>query len=187
MELIVCRHTQTDHNSQRVYSGQIDIELNDTGRKQANTLADEIVGLANQVADGGLIRAIVSSDLQRAAYLARAIGARIGVTPQLTPDLREVHIGSMAGMVREEALKRFPEERHKTANPHFDFTDIGGEDAHTVLRRQHAVLDMLRETYGHGQCFVVIGHGTALRLLFKEDLGLIDKLHDQGDFQKVVY
>ena len=179
MELIVCRHTQTDHNDQKIYSGQLNPELNETGRKQAEALADQIAAL-------GPVRAIVSSDLLRAAYLADAIGVRTGVTPQLTPDLREVHIGSMAGMVREAALAKFHEERYQTSNPHFDYTEIGGETAAAVLARHHAVLDMLRETYGYHHRSVIVGHGTALRLLFKEDLRLIDKLHRQGDYQVVV-
>lgn len=120
MEIILCRHTRTSDNHNRIYSGQNDIALDAVGRKQARALASTVVRLA-----GPPVGAVLSSNLIRAASLAELIGEQAGVTPHLDRALREVHIGQMAGLMREDALKRFPLERHKTANPDFDYTDIG--------------------------------------------------------------
>ncbi|MDD2732093.1 MAG: histidine phosphatase family protein [Candidatus Pacebacteria bacterium] len=40
--LYLARHGQTDHNLNEIYMGQRDIELNETGRKQARKLGREL-------------------------------------------------------------------------------------------------------------------------------------------------
>lgn len=180
MEIIVCRHTQTNHNRDRVYSGHINVSLNPTGQQQADTLADQIVAL-----DGPPVGAVLCSDLARAMYLGKAVGERAGVAPTYTPALREVHIGQMAGYVREDAFVQFPDEQHRTANPDFDFRDIGGESAAEVIKRQQAFLVAWKGQleYEGVERMVVVGHGTALRLLFRDTLRLIERLHEQGEYQ----
>lgn len=133
------------------------------------------------------IGAVLSSDLLRAASLAELIGKRAGVTPILDPALREVHIGQIAGLVREDALTSFPLERHKTANPSFDYTDIGGESADGVRQRHLDFLGReIRKLEIQGvQKVVVVGHGTSLRLVFQYTLHLIDLLHEQGEYQVI--
>lgn len=182
MEIIVCRHTQTDHNRDRIYSGQIDIELNQTGRQQAAVLARQVSELS-----GPPIGAILCSDLSRAAYLARAIGELVDITPMFAPALREVNIGGMAGHVREEALILFPDNHHRTNNPDFDYRDINGENAVQVIDRQRDFLAAEKQRFEAAgvERIVIIGHGTALRLLFRDTLGLITALHDQGEYQLI--
>lgn len=182
VEIILCRHTQTDHNQNRIYSGHIDVGLNQVGRQQSDVLAGQISSL-----DGRKIGAILCSDLSRAVYLGMAIGERIDVVPTFTPLLREVHIGGMAGHVREEAMILFPDKHHQTNNPDFDYRDIGGESAVQVIERHQGFLTTERQRLEADgvERIVVVGHGTSLRLLFRDTFGLITQLHDQGEYQIV--
>jgi len=184
MEIILCRHTRTGDNHKRIYSGQNDIALDAVGWKQARTLASTVVRLA-----GPPVGAVLSSNLIRAASLAKLIGGRAGVTPHLDRALREVHIGQMAGLMREDALKRFPLERHKTANPGFDYTDIGGESADNVRRRHLDFLSReIQKLEAQGvQRVVAVGHGTSFRLVFQYTLRSIAKLHEQGEYQLITW
>ena len=44
-EIILVRHGETEWNVKGVFRGRIDIELNETGRKQAQLLAEYLGGL----------------------------------------------------------------------------------------------------------------------------------------------
>lgn len=181
--IIICRHTQTDHNVERRYTGQMDVQVNQIGRAQAAHVAQQIARLPG-------IRAVLSSDLQRTRYLAATIGRLTGRQPVLLPGLREVALGTLEGCTKAEVVARYPDPTYRTSNPKFDFRGDGGEDAGAVIRRQINALQAMAPllvTSSRNQTarLVVVGHGTALRLLFRDHLGLIDRLHEQGEYQEV--
>ena len=184
-QLVICRHTQTDHNFQRRYTGQMNIPVNTTGRKQAQRLADRIAELPG-------ICGILSSDLRRTMYLAKAIGHRTGFTPIALPALREVALGTLEGLTKKEVAARHPGTTFRTSDPQFDFRAVGGEQARDVIRRQLQALQRAETLFasaaaGQMARVIVVGHGTALRLLFRDHLRLIGSLHEQGDCQEVVW
>ncbi|HVX00878.1 MAG TPA: histidine phosphatase family protein [Candidatus Babeliaceae bacterium] len=67
------RHGQTDWNANRRWQGHIDTSLNETGRQQAEQLAEL---LFEQEKD---LDAIYTSDLQRAYVTAEIIGKRLHI------------------------------------------------------------------------------------------------------------
>lgn len=181
--LVLCRHTQTDHNRERIYSGQIDIDLNETGIKQAETVARQIASLPG-------VCGVLSSNLIRARKLGLRIGELAGVGVKLTDDLREVHLGVLQGFRKEEFPQLYRGEQFNTSNPAFDFTLVGGEKAADVIARYMRALAKAQRYFdicGMSDArVVVVGHGTALRLVFRDYLGLFTgKLHEQGEYQEV--
>ena len=78
--VIAIRHGEAAWNAQLRLQGQIDIELNDTGRRQA-------LRLAHALADTG-IAALYASDLLRATQTAQPIAARCGVALDTDAGLR---------------------------------------------------------------------------------------------------
>jgi probable phosphoglycerate mutase len=61
-EIILARHGQTEWNVEEVFRGRIDVELNQTGLKQAELLAKYL--------SGQKIEAVYSSPLKRALKTA---------------------------------------------------------------------------------------------------------------------
>jgi len=93
--LLLVRHGETNWNAERRWQGHADVPLNDRGRKQARTLAEQLAGERIDV--------IYTSDLSRARDTADAVGARLGVEVVVDPDLREIDAGAIEGLTAEEA------------------------------------------------------------------------------------
>lgn len=180
--IVLCRHTQTQHNIRRIYTGQLDIPLNRTGISQANSLAANIAAL-----DG--ICVVLSSDLQRAAYLANGIGRLANAPVRLLRGLREASVGRLEGSTWAQFPHKYRDWQFQTINSSFDFGKAGGERAVAVIERQllalRAAIPYLKLSTAPITRVVVVGHGTAFRLLFRDRLQLIDELHEQGSYQEV--
>jgi broad specificity phosphatase PhoE len=67
-ELILARHGQTTWNVVEVFRGQADVDLDDTGLKQAELLADYLSDRE--------IKVVYSSPLKRAQKTASAVAKR---------------------------------------------------------------------------------------------------------------
>jgi len=99
--LLLTRHGTTDWNARHVWQGHRDIPLNDLGREQARALADRLSGEA--------IDAMWTSDLSRALETAQIVGARIGLTPVVHRELREIDLGAWEGLSFEQIREREPD------------------------------------------------------------------------------
>ena len=99
--ILLARHGETEWNRLGRWQGHADPPLNETGRRQASALAEQLEG------DG--IVAVYSSDLRRASETARIVAdrLRLGVTEDRA--LREIDVGSWSGLTREEVRERYPE------------------------------------------------------------------------------
>ena len=96
MKLYIFRHGQTDGNVRNIVQGAgVDIELNETGRRQAERLAAELKGEGLDV--------IYASPMKRADETARIVAAAAGVPVIPMPGLEEVHFGEAEGMLSDEA------------------------------------------------------------------------------------
>ena len=69
MKIYSTRHGQTSYNKQEIVLGTTDIELDETGEKQALMLAEKI-------ADMNCIDIIIASPMKRAMRTARAVAER---------------------------------------------------------------------------------------------------------------
>ena len=69
--LVLVRHGQTDHNREGRLQGQVNIPLNENGRRQAESLARTVAAFPPDV--------IVSSPLSRARATAAAIARACGL------------------------------------------------------------------------------------------------------------
>lgn len=98
--VILWRHGQTDHNLQGRFQGQVDIPLNNTGFAQACEAAEVLAATEP--------RAIISSDLIRAAQTAEVLGELIGVDVSVDERLRERSFGEWEGLTREQIEERWP-------------------------------------------------------------------------------
>lgn len=131
-ELFIFRHGQTDWNAAGRFQGHIDVPMNETGREQARSLIEPLLGVR--------VQAILSSDLQRATETARIVAEGLGGLPLFrTPGLREAHLGSAQGLTRDEIVARFGEERisrwASSLPTDADVAYDGGESGAEVMQR----------------------------------------------------
>ncbi|TSE34357.1 histidine phosphatase family protein [Tepidimonas charontis] len=156
--ILAIRHGETAWNRDARIQGQLDIGLNDTGRWQAQRVA--------QALDGEAIDALYASDLARARDTAAAIGQRRTLSVQLHPGLRERHFGIFQGRTWRELEAEHPDvvQAWKTRVP--DYAPPGGESLLALRTRVEQTLAELAARHLGGQ-IVVVAHGGVLDILYR--------------------
>ena len=153
-DLLVVRHGESaparlDQPAPLV-DGHSDPELAPEGREQAERLAER---LAHEQID-----AIYVTTLRRTAETAVPLAERLGLTPIVEPDLREIFLGEWEGI----AFRKYVNERHPTAVRMFleQRWDVipGAESNESFAARVQAGLERIVAAHP-GQRVVVVVHG----------------------------
>lgn len=154
--ICLIRHGETEWNAERRIQGQIDIGLNETGRRQA--LA---AGRWLQMAG---IDALYSSDLKRAWVTAHAIGTALALAPEAVPQLRERRYGIFEGLTYAEAQARYPDgyAAFEGRNAAYDFEN--GESLRDMYARVTGKLQELAAAH-YGKNIAVVVHGGVLDII----------------------
>ena len=149
--LLLARHGETDWNRELRIQGSSDIELNDLGRRQAQSLAQELTDVD--------LDAVYASDLARARQTAEAVAATHALEVRFDARLRERSFGSWEGLTRED-IAELPDGSHHD-----------GETDEEVRAR---VLEAINEiAAAHpGEQVLVVSHGGALNALWHHALGV---------------
>lgn len=153
--ILLARHGETDWNLVGRWQGHADPPLNDAGRRQAEALANELVG------DG--VAAVYSSDLRRASETARLVAGRLGLPVVEDAGLREIDVGSWSGLTRDEVQERYPEGFARW---------LAGEIGHDGETREQLtarVVGAVERIAGRhsGETVLVVTHGGAIRALHR--------------------
>lgn len=161
--LIAVRHGETAWNRVSRIQGHTDIPLNEAGLWQARQVGEAVA------AEG--IDAIYSSDLQRAADTARAIGQAAGVPVQLDVALRERHFGELEGLTHDEINTRWPEQARRWRGRDPDYGPQGGEALKDFHARCVGALTRLAQRHP-GQTVVLVAHGGVLDCFYRAANGV---------------
>ncbi len=151
MKIYSTRHGQTSYNKQEIVLGTTDIELDETGEKQALELADRI-------ADMNCIDIIIASPMKRAQRTARAVAERCGLEIVTEERLREWDYGYYAGKSR--FTEGFAENK----------TEFGvrmgksGESLMQLAHRVYSALDDIIKNYS-GRNVLIVSHGGVCRVI----------------------
>jgi probable phosphoglycerate mutase len=154
--LVLLRHGRTAHNADGRIQGQLDVELDELGRMQAEALGTVF---AADPPDR-----VVSSDLARAAATASAVCDHVGLELHLDARLRETHFGQWQGLTGDEVAQRWPErfERWRRGED----CPVDGETRTEVgARAAAAVHDHLPAVPAGGTLLLVTHGGTARALV----------------------
>ena len=157
--LYLIRHGQTDWNVRAALQGQVDIPLNETGKKQAAAAREMLAGLS--------FDAVYSSPLTRAmqtAELATGLPA-----DKIQPDerIKEISFGVWEGRSTSElgdAVKPFFIDP-----PHYQPPENAESLEHLMQRTGDFADFVLREHAG--QTILAAGHGASLHALITKALG----------------
>ncbi|MDU0345847.1 histidine phosphatase family protein [Microbacterium sp. KSW2-29] len=149
--LTLVRHGETAWNFGGRIQGSTDIPLNDTGRIQAQGIAET---LAAEYAGREVV--VVSSDLSRAAETADVIAAALGTTvSRRMPGLQERSYGDAEGMDAPTF--------YDTYGP-WHAADVPGAEAWPVVRERAlaAIAEVIAETPDDVDV-IAVAHGALIR------------------------
>ena len=156
--ILAIRHGETSWNVQSRVQGQLDIELNDTGRWQAERLA---AALADEP-----LAAIYASDLQRALDTARALATRRGLPLQAERGLRERGFGEFEGLTFRDIKIRWPEQAGRWRQRDPEFGPQGGETLADFYARCIDTVTRLAVVHP-GQVIALVAHGGVLDCMYR--------------------
>ena len=159
--ILLVRHGQSVWNADGRWQGQADPPLSDIGVDQAAAAAD------SDAVDG--VRALYSSDLERARHTAQLLGVRLGLDPVVDVRLRERHAGGWEGRTRAEIEAGWPGFLESGERPD------GYEPDASVLARVLAVLAAIASEHDDDDVLVVT-HGGVVRTVERHLGGEADGL-----------
>jgi len=161
-EIILVRHGETEWNVEEVFRGRIDIELNQTGIKQAKLLAEYLADLK--------IDAIYSSPLRRALKTAELIAGYHKLQVEVAPALIDFNFGKWQGLSLQEVRDKYKEfyaewisRPHKVKIP-------SGESLDDVKDRAMTLVDDVITKYQG--TVVLVSHRVVNKVLICALLGL---------------
>jgi broad specificity phosphatase PhoE len=159
--ILLARHGETDWNAVGRWQGHTDRSLTELGRRQAAELAERLADVE--------LDAVYSSDLLRAVETAEPVAKRLGLPLQTLPELREVDVGTWAGLTRDEVAERFPDGFRRWSE-----WQTGWEDGETYDEMGERVVGAVLRLAGEhpGERILVVSHGGAIRALHAAAAGI---------------
>ncbi len=133
------RHGETEWNKTGKTQGQLDSQLNETGRGQAAAAA---IALADEP-----IERIIASPLSRALHTAQAVAAKHDITVETDPELMECHLGDHQGGPHGPFLPAFFRGEYDPPN---------GE---TFVQFRDRVWQAMQNAVARGPNTLIVAHG----------------------------
>ncbi len=161
-EIILVRHGETEWNVEEVFRGRVDIELNQTGTKQAELLAEYL--------SERKIDAIYSSPLKRAMKTAEIISGYHGLDVKIAPGLIDFDCGEWQGLSLQEVKDSYKDTYAEWASRPERVKIPGGESLNDVTQRAMKVVDDVIVKYGGA--VVLVAHRVVNKVLICALLGL---------------
>jgi ribonuclease H / adenosylcobalamin/alpha-ribazole phosphatase len=188
---LLLRHGQTPLSTERRFAGIGDIELTETGIRQAKLAGERLA------ARGG-VDVILTSPLRRAQQTTAEVAAAIDAAVVADDDLRETDFGAWEGLTFAEAQQRWPDEVTAwLGDP--EVAPPGGESFAAVGIRVRRAQARLLDRYA-GDTVLVVSHVTPIKTLLTEallappaamyriylDVGALNEIHWFSDGPAVV-
>ena len=161
--LYLVRHGETEWNAKNKIQGNMDIELNDKGLKQAEFVADR---LSNENID-----IIYSSRLKRAKTTAQIIADSMQLSVNELDEFREIGLGPWEGLTMNEINEKYTEHykfyREKPSN----FNMPGAETFLQVTERFCSAINTII-SQNKDKKIVIVSHGAAIKAAIISILGM---------------
>ena len=129
MKLIFIRHGQTDWNVRGKIQGSYDIELNETGIRQAIELSDKLTKHKYE------FKKIYSSPQKRALNTAKILSDSSNIEYVVIDDLREINMGEWEGLSWKEVDENYPTEYKEWKSNRRYTSPPKGESYEDMLQR----------------------------------------------------
>jgi len=146
MEIFLCRHGQTEHNSNGIVQGQMESRINGKGKEQARKLRDRLAGSD--------ISKVYSSSMTRALETAEIVAEPHDVEIEEVDELKEVARAEFEGERFEDLI----EEITNAETEDYLWKPEGGESLEELKDRSVKFLNGIKEQHREER-IIVISHG----------------------------
>ena len=175
MNIYVVRHGQTDWNVNGILQGSSNIELNNTGKKQAKNLLNE---LENTCFDY-----IICSPLKRTIQTAEILKNNSNIPMVINNSLIERYYGDLEGTSRNDISKYW----NYTEN----CNDFNVEPIQSFFKRIFNFMDDIKENYKDKNVLIVTHYGVMIGIDcyvngFKKNYNLDGYEFNNGTCQKYI-
>ena len=161
-EIILVRHGETEWNVGEIFRGRIDVELNETGVKQAQLLAEYLRYVK--------IGAVYSSPLKRSLKTAETIASYHQLEAEIAPGLIDLNFGKWQGLSLQEVNDKYPELYEEWISRPDKVKIPAGESLDDVRARAIGVIDEVSAK--HRGTVVLVSHRVVNKVLICALLGL---------------
>lgn len=163
VEIILVRHGETEWNKNEVFRGRADVDLNETGLRQAELLGEYL--------SAEKIELIYSSPLQRAVKTASAIARFQKTEINTVTNLIDFDCGEWQGLTLEEVKEKYPELYQDWLDTPEQVRLPGGESLESVLNRAMPFVEGAVTRCGEGK-IALVSHRVVLKVIICALLGL---------------
>jgi broad specificity phosphatase PhoE len=160
--LVLVRHGEVA-SFERFY-GHYDVALSPAGVAQAEAAVRALSSIA--------IAAVCSSDLARARAGAELIAAPRGLAVREDAAFREMSLGVLEGLRRDEPHPHHPDTLGKQYADMVDYAFPDGECFRDVAARMRPALARLLAEHA-GQTIALVGHNSINRIIIGDALGMV--------------
>ncbi|MDQ7797753.1 MAG: histidine phosphatase family protein [Candidatus Edwardsbacteria bacterium] len=164
MELILVRHGQTQWNKEQIFRGSKDIELDKTGRQQAEALGERLKSRR--------IDAIYSSSLKRAMYTAEAIARLQGLPVMVGPGLVDMCFGEWEGLAHQEVKQKYPKQYQAWRENPWKARIPGASNIKDVQAQSMRAIKGMIEDHPIESTIAVVTHRVILKLILMRMLNM---------------
>jgi 2,3-bisphosphoglycerate-dependent phosphoglycerate mutase len=168
-EFMFLRHGQSVGNLEERFQGQADFPLTETGRAQAQAVAER------WLTEGRSFDQAIASPLQRARETAEIVTQKLGVPLEFDDLWMERDNGKFSGLTYAEIRAESPNEGFYT--PYQSFGETGEGDWALFLRAGQAVHSLLRRPPGK---YLVVSHGGMLNMVLYSIMGISPQANGHG-------
>ena len=161
--IILIRHGQTEWNKQERFRGRADIELDETGRRQAQAVAAKVAQWK--------VDAVYSSPMKRATATAEAIASRLGLAVQILDGINDMSFGVWEGLPIDEAREKDPALFDLWLHHPERLVIPGAETLEDVRKRAVAAVDEVVVKH-KDQIIALVTHRVVCKVLLCHVLGL---------------
>ena len=195
--LVLLRHGESEWNAKNLFTGWVDVPLNDKGRAEAARGGEQMVeaGLLPDVVHTSLLRRAITT-----AHLSLDAADRHWIPVRRSWRLNERHYGALQGKDKKQTLEQYGEEQFMTWRRSFDVPpppiddddewsqagDVRYADLGAELPRTECLKDVIERMLPYwessivpdlagGDTVLIAAHGNSLRAIVKHLDGISDE------------
>ena len=163
IRIVLVRHGQTEWNKFERFRGRVDIDLDETGRKQAEAAAEKIAQWE--------ISAIYSSPLKRTMSTAQFAADRLGLAVQPLEEINDMDFGEWQGLSIEETRRKYSSLFDLWRYRPEKLEIPGAETLEDVRKRALAAIDEVMAKH-EDETIALVSHRVVCKVLLCHVLGL---------------